>query len=271
MLSLDPFINHLVPFFLVVTRLGGLFIFTPLLANQTLPRRFRVMLAVMFSAAVYPGLPAAMQTQPDVSIPGLIPLFLAELLIGAAMGFIAGLPIISLDMAGVIMGHQMGMGLGRVYNPDLGADTDSIGQVLMYVALASYLALGGLDAMFLALVYTFAKVPVGAMTADGAVPLDAIVGVLTSGTELGLRVAAPVLCIVLLLMIGIGLLGKTMPQINVLSVGFTLKLFLGLGMLAASMATIQQVSAEEVERVVGWVVQWGKDLSPPGESGQGGP
>lgn len=261
--SFEPILKHLIPFALVVARLGGLFLFTPLLANQTVPRRFRALLAVMFGAAVYAGLPSSVQVSPEVSLAGLLPLVLSELLIGAVMGFIAGLPVIAMDMAGVIIGHQMGMGLGRVYNPDLGADTDSLGQILMYVALASYVALNGLDAMFMALLQTFGKVPIGEFASGDGVPIEALVGVITSGTELALRVSAPVLCIIFLLMIALGLIGKTMPQINIMSVGFTFKMFLGIAILAAAMGIIQQVTSEEIERVLGMIVEWGRTMGPP--------
>ncbi len=261
-MNIEPLLNHLVPFALVVARLGGLFLFTPILANKGMPRKFRALLAVMFGAAVYPGLPSSAQTNLDITLAGLVPLILSETLIGMIMGFIAGLPLISLDMAGTIMGHQMGMGLGRVYNPDLGGDSDSLGQILMYTGLAGFVAMNGVDAVFLALMYTFGRVPIGSFGGGGAggVPLDAIVGVLTSGTELGLRIAAPILCIIFLLIIALGLIGKTMPQINIMSVGFTFKMFFGLAVLAASMVTIQHVTQDEVERVLGMVVEWGRTM-----------
>lgn len=262
-MNIEPLLNHLVPFALVVARLGGLFIFTPLLSNRGLPRKFRALIAVMFSAAVYGGLPAAVQVSPDVDLASLAPLVVTELLIGLIMGFIAGLPIVSLDMAGTIMGHQMGMGLGRVYNPDLGGDSDSLGQVLMYTGLAVFVALNGLDAVFMALIYTFARVPIGQM-GSGGIPLESIVGVLTSGTELALRISAPIMCIIFLIIIALGLIGKTMPQINIMSVGFTFKMFFGLAVLAASMTTIQQVTKEEIEHVLGMIVQWGQTMGPAG-------
>jgi flagellar biosynthetic protein FliR len=135
----------------------------------------------------------------------------------------------------------------------------------MYVALGSYVALNGLDAMFMALLYTFAKVPIGEFAPGQAgvgVPIDAIVGVLTSGTELALRVSAPVLCIIFLLMIALGLIGKTMPQINIMSVGFTFKMFFGIAVLAGAMGIIQQVTSEEIERVLSMIVDWGRNMGP---------
>jgi len=258
MLTLEPLLKHVVPFTLVVFRLAGLLVFTPLLANRTLPRQFRVMLAVMFGAAIYPVLPAA-QVEPNVDLPGLLPLILSEALIGVVIGFLAGLPILALDMSGFLMGHQMGMSLARVYNPDVGSDTDVFGQVLMYIGLATFVALGGLEASYLALVSTFHNVPVGSFAMD-RVPLDAIVGTITSGVELAVRVAAPVLAIVFLLMIALGFVMKTMPQVNVMTVGFTIKILFGVAMLILSLAAMQRATSDEIERVMAAVVSWARSL-----------
>jgi flagellar biosynthesis protein FliR len=176
------------------------------------------------------------------------------------IGFLAGLPVLALDMAGYLMGHQMGMGLARVYNPDMGSDTDVFGQLLMYMGLGVFVAIGGLDAAYLALVSTFQNVPVGAFALDRA-PLEAVVGVISSGFELALRVAAPILGLIFLLMITMGFVTKTMPQINVMSVGFTLKMLGGIAMLMASLAAMQHATAAEIERVMQMVVDWGRTLA----------
>jgi len=64
------------------------------------------------------------------------------------------------------------------------------------------------------------------------VPLESLVGLVSSGLELSVRVAAPVTGVILLLAITLGALSKTMPQINVMSVGFALKIMAGVLMLA---------------------------------------
>ena len=260
MRTLEPLLQHLVPFTLVVFRLAGLLVFTPLLANRSMPRQFRAMLAVMFGVAIYPVLPQAIQIEPTADLASLLPLVVSEALIGVVIGFLAGLPILALDMAGFLMGHQMGLSLGRVYNPDMGSESDAIGQVLMYVALGTFLTLGGLEAAFAALVSTFRNVPIGAFAVD-RIPLEAIVGLIGSSFELAVRVAAPVLCIIFLLMIAMGFVMKTMPQINVLSVGFTVKILFGLAMLAVSLSTMQYVTAEEINRVLLLIVDCGQSLT----------
>jgi flagellar biosynthesis protein FliR len=255
--SFEPILAHVVPFALVACRLAGLFLLSPILGNRYLPRRFRALLVVMLAAAVYPGLSTTVQTPPEATILTIAPLLVSETLIGLVIGFLASLPIMCLDLAGFVMGHQMGLGLARVYNPDTATDTDVLGQVLMYVALASFLAMGGMEALFVALLSTFERLPIGHFQI-ASLPLDTVVGVLSSGMELGVRVAAPVVAIVFLLMIAMGFVMKTMPQINILSVGFTVKILFGLGMCAVAVGSMHQAVQGEIDRVLRLVLEWGR-------------
>lgn len=252
---------QIVPLMLVVARVSGLFLFTPILANRLAPRRVRAMVALVMGLAVYAGLPTGARSLPETDFLGLVPLVVGELLIGAVMGFIAALPVFALDLAGFVIGHQMGLGLARVYNPEIDADTDSLGQLLMYVGLGVFVSLGGLESLFLSLGSTFERIPPGGIGAAD-VPLDAIVGVLTSGFELAIRVAAPALCIILLVMIAMGFMMKSMPQINVLSVGFTVQILCGLGVVTLSLWAAQQAAGDEIVRVLEWAERWGSGMSP---------
>ena len=263
----EPILAHAVPLMLVVLRLSGLFVLSPVLGSRAIPGRFRALLAVALGAAVYAGLPpAAAAPAADVFI--LLPLAVSELLIGAAMGFIASIPIASLDMAGYLMGHQMGLGLARVYNPEAGGDADVLGQMLMFIGLAAFIAMGGLEAMYLALVSTFERVPAGTFAVD-RLPLEAMVGVLSSGFELAVRVAAPVTCIVLLLLIALGFVMKTMPQVNVMSIGFTIKIMGGIAALTASLAAVHHAAHDEIARVGRLVLDWGGAIREGGRGAHG--
>jgi flagellar biosynthesis protein FliR len=257
--AFEHILPHFVPFLLVAFRLAGLFVFTPVLANRLLPRTFRVMLVVMLAAALYPMLPGGVQVPPDVGLVDLAPLVIRELLIGLIIGFIAAMPIHALDLSGHIISHQIGLGLARVYNPDLQSDTDTTGQLVMYLGLAAFVGVGGLEVLFLSLADTFRNVPVGGLGVD-QLPLDLLVGLIASGFELAVRVAAPVLCIIFLLMIAMGFVSKTMPQINIMSVGFTIKILAGLGMLAASLGAMQHATGDEVQRVLRLAVGWASGL-----------
>lgn len=259
--TVEPIVAHAVPLLLVVTRLGGLFMFTPLLANRSAPRRVRATLALVFGAALYAGVPAISQTPPETDLLGLLPLAAGELLIGVALGFIAAMPLFALDLAGYLIGHQMGLGLGRVYNPELDSDADVTSQLLMYLGLGVFVAMGGLEAAFLSLAATFEHLPPGAFRID-ALPLDAVVSVLAGGFDLALRVAAPALGIILLVMIALGFIMKSMPQINVLSIGFTIKILCGVGVVTVSLWAMQQAAGDEIGRALGIADTWARELRP---------
>lgn len=253
--SIQPLLDHAVPYLLVVFRLAGLFLFAPLLSSRMVPGRIRALLAVMFAGAIYPAVPSAVQAAPDTDLFGLLPLVSCELLVGATIGLVASLPLMGMELAGMIMGHQMGLSIARSYNPEADTDSEVVGQLCYYLGLGAFVAMGGLNALYLCILRSFERVPAG-FVGGRSPPLEMVVGTLGAGFELALRVSAPVVCAIFLVMIAIGFVMKTMPQINVMSVGFAIKILCGLVVLAASVAVLDQVSGDETERVLIAVLEW---------------
>jgi flagellar biosynthetic protein FliR len=238
-------LGHVVPWVLVCFRVLGLFVLTPVLASTMVPGRFKALLGFMLGAAAYPMLLAHPSTASLASGLGgvndvfsMVVLVLSEVAIGFCIGALAATPLLMLELGGLVMGNSMGFGLARVYSPEADVDTDLLGQLLFTIATGIFIAAGGLEQLFRGLLASFAHLPLGGFHA-GLTPLEAFVGVLSSGTELGLRVAAPVTCIVLMLTVVFGVLGKTMPQLNVMSVGFTVKMLAGLSMLLFGLASMR--------------------------------
>lgn len=259
MISIEPLLPHVISFLLVFTRLAGLFIFAPIISSRSVPMRARAMVAMAFAVVVYPIVPASVQTPPNLDLFDLLPLIVSETLIGFAIGAIASIPLLAMEMAGSIAGHQMGLSLARAYNPELETSVDVAGQMLFYIAGAVFLTIGGLDALFLSIVRSFDHVPLGAMDPT-RMPMDLYLGVLTAGTEVALRVALPVVGTLIMILISLGFVMKTMPQINVLSVGFALKVIAGIAVLALSIEAIHEVVGDEVARVSRLTLQWVEGL-----------
>lgn len=222
---------HAAPFSLVLFRILGIFISAPMLATSAIPPRIRVLLGFMLALATYPVLMDRLEAPEMPDVLSLIPMILGETLVGFCIGTMAAMPLLAVEGAGVIAGHQMGLSLARVYNPQLDTDSDMVGQLLFFAAFAAYLAMGGLEALFDATAQSFERIPLGGISAT-QVPLDALAGMLTSGLELALRVAAPVTGVIILVAITMGALSKTMPQINIMTVGFAIKVMVGVLMLA---------------------------------------
>ncbi|MBX3317307.1 MAG: flagellar biosynthetic protein FliR [Phycisphaeraceae bacterium] len=253
--GVEALLGQTVPWLLVVARIAGLFVFAPMVSSLTLPLRARALLAAALGLAAAPMVIGAgwADIKPDlISLPWLL---FTETMIGVSIGLIAVTPLLALDLAGVLMGHQMGMNLARVYNPETDAEVDAIGQLLFFVGFAAFVVIGGLESLFLALLATFDRVPLGGFGVEH-LPLETFVGVLASGMELAARIAAPVWGAVGALMVVMGLLGKFVPQINTMTIGFMLKILLGIGVLAVSMHVIGDVSADAMSEMIRVVEDW---------------
>ena len=259
MLSFEAIFEHAVPYMLVLTRLGGIFLAAPGISGAIVPMRIKALLLVMFTAAIYPTIPVSSLTPPDTSLIMLMPIVATELLIGMTIGLVAMLPLMGMQLAGMIAGYQMGLAMARAFDPNSGTDSVVIGQLLFYLGFGAFLTMGGLDHLFLAVAHTFERVPIGGFWFDQA-PLDMVIGTLSASFELGLRVAAPIVTVIMLIMIAMGFIMKTMPQINVLTIGFAIKIVVGLMIMAVSMTVLERVAADEIARVLALLQDWALSL-----------
>lgn len=260
--GIEPLLAHVVPFAFVVARMTGLFVFAPMLASLSIPTQVRALLAFIMAAAVYPATPSHFADVP-LDLFGLAPVFVSELLIGVCVGLIASVPVMMLQMGGHVTGFQMGLSMATVYNPEFNTNSDVVGETLFYLGFAVFLAVGGIEATYAALLTTFDNVPVGAM-ATSSVPLDTYIGLANSGFEMAIRVSGPAMGMVFLVMVAMGFITKTMPQINVMSIGFAIKIVAGLLATAVALQVIANVASDETLRVLTVLGEWVRGLSPRG-------
>lgn len=248
-------IQHFGPWLLVFHRVLGLFLFTPLLASGAAPVRFRVLMGAGFAAAVYGFLPPAFRGMPEATIGEYAMMMFSELLIGAAIGFIAGLPLIAMEMAGHLMGHQMALSLAQSYNPEMDSEMNAIGSLLFYLGISAFVLIGGPEAVLMILASSFESIPVGGLAASEA-PVALVIAVLTAGTEIALRVSAPAIGLIMATMVAMGFLMRTIPQINVLTVGFAIKIMGGLVVLLFSLFAINTAMTGHLEETLEAVGAW---------------
>ncbi|GJQ28163.1 MAG: flagellar biosynthetic protein FliR [Phycisphaerae bacterium] len=257
--SLEPLLAHVIPFTLVLFRLAGVFVMAPVLTSTMIPLKVKALLAASLAVAAYPLVAPSLVAPAETDVFGLLPLVASEALIGLCVGALAATPLLFLELGGAIMGQSVGFGLARVYNPESDIDTDLLGQLLLMLATGAFIATGGLETLFTGIVGSFARVPLGGMDA-GQTPLDLFLGVMASGCDLGMRVAMPVVGSTLLLVVVMGVLGKTMPQINIMTVGFAAKVLAGLAVLMFALVAIREVAGEACGEAVADAVAWVQSL-----------
>lgn len=235
MIDLSPILIHVPAWLLVLFRITGIFILAPVLGSTTIPRHVKVFFAVALAMLVYPmlltpGKPSAAMIghvlHEGLYLWELIGRIGVELLIGFAIGYAASLPLIAMQMGGQMIDQQMGLAFAGVINPDFDEEAGIIGRVLFLAALAIFVIVGGHRQMLATLIASFDHVPLGSF--DGFAGLVTLtVGLLQVMFELTMRVAAPVLCVMFLLMVAMGFVARTVPQMNILSVGFIIRILVG--------------------------------------------
>jgi flagellar biosynthetic protein FliR len=260
MTGLSAILTHLAPFLLVLFRLTGLYFFSPILGSSIIPRTVKVHLAAALAIVIYPVMPWVHLTDMPLDIFTLAPLCAMELLIGYVIGWIAALPMISLQMSGVLMGTQMGLALAEFYNPGSDMDSNVLGQLLFYLAVGAFIIAGGVEVMISALVMSFQTVPLGGFRVDQPL-IDTVLGFVVGAYHLAVRVAAPVYCILFLETLGIGFLSKTTPQLNILSFGFPLRIIAGSVGFFLSLTVMYAVLSAEVQDVLIGLGDWVWSLS----------
>jgi flagellar biosynthetic protein FliR len=187
------------------------------------------------------------------------PIIGMELLVGFTIGYGASLPLMGLQVAGRMVDQQLGMGLAGIFNPEVGDQTGVVGQFYFMLGLAIFIILGGHRALLLTLVESFDHVPLGGFVADGRL-LYLITGILGAMFELAVRVAAPLLCIIFLETLALGFIARTVPQMNILSIGFPLRILAGMfmviGALAVDMAVYRETASDVLSGISQFFRQW---------------
>lgn len=212
-------------FALVLARMTGVVIATPMMSSAQVPRLVKVLLVVTLSLMAFPVV--ASKLPHSLSLTAVTVGLAGEFLIGEILGLAAGLVFYGAQMAGKIVSHQAGFALGEVFNPLFDEEFTVLDQMWFFAAFMFFLALRGHVAVVTLVLKSFDQVPPMMLCADGSLG-DFGVGIAQSAFEIALRLSGPAVVALMLTSLVMGFLTKTMPQMNVLSVGFSLKIVIGI-------------------------------------------
>ncbi len=109
--------------------------------------------------------------------------------------------------------------------------------------------------MLLAVMHSFEHIPIGGMRIDVSV-IDLATGLLLAAFELALRVAAPLLALIFLQTVALGFIAKTVPQLNILSLGFPIRILVGFVIVAMGLTVIHDVLMESVDETLIVLFEW---------------
>jgi flagellar biosynthetic protein FliR len=225
--------NAVIAFVLILTRLSGLLLLMPAVGGQAAPVQARALLAISLTLLLWPIVGSG--TLPPVNhVADLVRLTVIEGLVGLTLGISLLVLVSGIQLAGQVIGQVSGIQMADIVDPTFEAPAPVQGKLYEMTSLALFFCLGGHRQIIAALLDSFRWLPFG-----GPLPLPSIhellVTVLGSSFLLGVRLAAPIVLTLLLATAILGLVSRTVPQINVLVVGFSLN---SLILLAVAMVTV---------------------------------
>jgi flagellar biosynthetic protein FliR len=150
-----------------------------------------------------------------------------EVLIGVIIGFTARLLFAAVQLAGQLVGFQMGFGIVNVIDPQTSAQVSIIAQFENIITLLIFLALNAHHWFIMAIAKSFEVVPLLTFSFTNSL-MEALVQLSCDMFVVAAKVAAPIIAILLFTSVALGLLARTVPQMNIFIVGFPLKLAIGL-------------------------------------------
>lgn len=219
----------LAAFVFPMARILALVATAPVLGNRGVPARIRLGLGLALTLVIAPLAGPIPDLSPS-SFEGLLVL-MQQIVIGTAMGLAMRVAFAAVDMAGELIGLQMGLGFANFFDPTQGSNAPVVAQFMGLLAILFFLALNGHLLIISTLAQSFSVLPIGA-DLFGA---QAAYHLVTWGGQMfesGLTLALPVVAALLIANLTLGVLTRTAPQLNIFAVGFPITLMLGFFMLA---------------------------------------
>lgn len=241
--SLFDILLALPAFALVLFRLGGLVLTAPMLASPAIPVRIRAAIAFALAAMVFPIL--RVQVPENLTLSGAVVGGVGEVMIGAAIGLSLSVMLLAGEVAGSIIGQQAGLGLGEVIDPLHNEQASIVGQVYTVVLTIVFLLAGGHRAAVAATLDTFKAIPLLSYSSDDSIVV-LLVETLTAAFVVGIRVAGPAMIALFLTAIALAVVSRAMPQLNILSVGFTLKVLVAVAVMWLTLGLCQDILVDTV-------------------------
>jgi flagellar biosynthetic protein FliR len=232
-------------FTLILSRVSGLLVTAPVLSSSEMPMQFRALLAGALSLLLVPTQWHVVLPEPG-SVIHFGVLIGSELLVGLCLGMGVTVLFVGIEAAGELIERTGGISMSEVYDPTSGNSVPLISRLLSLLTLAVFMCMGGHRVVLAAFLDTFQSLPLGSCAVPVSIS-DTFVTLITQSCALGLRAAMPTTAALLLATLVVGLVGRTLPQLNVLALGFGLNALLTFGALTLSLGAAVWLFQDQLE------------------------
>jgi len=226
--------TEVVAFVLVLVRMAGLFLTAPVFSSKNINVMLKAAWILLVTFLIFPVVDFKPETLPA---PGLA-LGLAvirEVLVGLSIGMGATMILSGVQMAGQIADTQMGLGLANVIDPMTNTQVSVMGQFYYMIGILVFLAVDGHHMLIKAIVDSFSVVHLGQAHFTPALGTK-MMSLFSQMFFVAFRVGAPIIGALFITNMALGVVARTVPQMNVFIVGMPINLGVGLLIAATSMS-----------------------------------
>ena len=234
--------KYVTTFFLLFIRWSSLIAFLPVFNSTTIPNSIKASFVLWLTFVTYPMVPII------TFEPTTTNLFLA-IINEATFGFFTGIAIqivfMILSFTGELVSFVMGLTMANIVDPASGQQTPVIGQIFNLVAITIFLAVNGHHLMLLLIAKSLHSMPFGEFFEMRHIA-QYLMQEMSKFFILGFSLAFPIIAISILSDIIFGMIMKSMPQFNLLVIGFPIKIALSFAVLTAILASMMFMFKKEI-------------------------
>jgi len=228
---------------MVFLRIVTIFFFLPIFGDQVVPVRLRIVLGLASTFFIYPVVSEKILQKDNVLQWSSFTLAIAtvrEVLFGFSVGFAAKLVISAVSIASHTVGINMGFQVASMFSPGLNDHESSFSVLKNWFAILLILTLNVHHVFIEGLFKSFIYIPIGPSAASASLAKVAI-NIAQEAFVLGLRLAAPIMTVQILINLSLGLLNRALPSLNVFNISFPISFIIALIVLYLSLTSYLNV------------------------------
>lgn len=230
----------------VFLRISAFLLVLPFFTMANFPVTLRVGLGALAALLLAPLLPPFAAHRLDFL--SLLGLMIQEVSVGLLLGFLARLIFFTVEIAGTIIGTEMGLNMAAVFDPVSNQQSPVPASILSYLAALVMLTLNLHHWMLLGFERTYSVLPVGAAHLNAAL-FEMLVSRTSDVFMIALQIAAPVMAVSFVVTVVFALLGRAVPQMNVFSESFGFRIVAGLVVFGFTLQIAAQYVRNYLDRL----------------------
>lgn len=224
---------------LVFFRAAGLFITAPVIAHRSIPIVFKAGFAVILAIVLIPVV--SQHTLPEIQSVWLLGMLAAkEMLVGVIIGFFFTLLFAGVRMGGGIVSFQSGLIMANVFDPEAGSQISVVAEFWALLAMLIFLAVDGHHAIISAFADSYRAIPVGTASFSGPAG-ETLIKFSAYAFTMAVKISAPIIITLFLVSVTLGVVARTVPQMNIFIVGLPLKIGVGFLMMAITLPLFKTI------------------------------